>query len=148
MSRTMERYFDCKVCGRHMTRMIDPDGRPWIQVDRTLPEGGLDFHTSGVYCPNCIPRSMEAGWKRAMSLRASRVANAELMGGEGVPCTGLVRHCMKCGQIKQHSSPSACVCKSCVLEQECDLGVQRIIRDIESPNTMVHPTDSPQHTAP
>ena len=79
-----QRYFDCKVCGRHMTRMIDPDGRPWIQADRTLPEGGLDFHTSGVYCPNCIPRSMEAGWKRAMSLRASRVANAELMGGEGV----------------------------------------------------------------
>ena len=86
-----QRYFDCKVCGQHMTRMIDPDGRLWIQADRTLPEGGLDFHTSGVYCPNCIPRSMEAGWKRAMSLRASRVANAELMGGEGVPCTGVVQ---------------------------------------------------------
>jgi len=70
-----QRYFDCKVCGRHMTRMIDPDGRLWIQADRTLPEGGLDYHTSGVYCPNCIPRSMEAGWQRAMSLRASRVAN-------------------------------------------------------------------------
>lgn len=75
-------------------------------------------------------------------------SNAAGQGREGVPCSGLVRHCMKCGQIKQHSSPSACVCKSCVLEQECDLGVQRIIRDIESPNTMVHPTDSPQPTAP
>ena len=75
-----QRYFDCKVCGQHMTRMIDPDGRLWIQADRTLPEGGLDYHTSGVYCPNCIPRSMEAGWQRAMSLRASRVANPRVDG--------------------------------------------------------------------